>query len=63
MLKTWKLHRLHALMIFSDGTHSKGDPQNCTLDFHESPSVGEDGDNPKSSMHKNDDNDVSSILL
>ena len=38
-------------------------PQHCTLDFHESPSAGEDGENPKSSMHKNDDGDVSSILL
>ena len=31
--------------------------------LHKSPSVGEDGENPKSSMHKNDDDDVSSILL
>jgi hypothetical protein len=38
-------------------------PQHCTLDFDESPSVGEDGENPKSSMHKNDDGDVNSILL
>ena len=30
---------------------------------HKSPSAGEDGENPKSSMHKNDDDDVSSILL
>ena len=51
------------LMIFSDGTHSKGDPQHCTFDFHERPNMGEDGENPKSSMHKNDDDDVSSILL
>ena len=63
MLKTWELHRLHTLMIFSDGTHLKGDPQHSTLDFHKSPSEGEDGENPKSSMHKNDNDDVSSILL
>ena len=47
----WKLNTL------------KRRPQHCTLDFHKSLSVGEDGENPKSSMHKNDDGDVSSILL
>ena len=62
-LKTWEPHRLHTLMIFDDGTHSKRRPQHYTLDFHKSPSVGEDVKNPKSSMHKNDDDDVSSILL
>jgi hypothetical protein len=31
--------------------------------LHKSPSVGEDGENPKSSMHKNDNDYVSSILL
>ena len=33
-LKTWELHRLHTLMIFDDGTHSKRRPQHYTLDFY-----------------------------
>ena len=42
--KSWELHRLHTVMTFGDATHSKGDPQHCTLDFHKSPSVGENGE-------------------
>jgi hypothetical protein len=43
-LKSWELHRLHTLVIFGDVTHSKGDPEHYTLDFHKSPSVGENGE-------------------
>jgi hypothetical protein len=51
-------------VIFSDATHSKEDPQHYTLDFHESPSVGENGESlttrPPWLKRKND---VSSALL
>ena len=33
-LRTWEQHQLYALMFFGNGTHSKGDPQHCTLNFY-----------------------------
>jgi hypothetical protein len=49
-------------MTFSDATHSKGEPQHHTLDFHKSPSVGQNGESltKRPSWLKND---VSSALL
>ena len=58
-------------MIFGDGTHSKGDPRHCTLDFYTKVQVwGEDGENlimtsihTKDHLGKKYNNDDSSILL
>ena len=48
--KSWVLHRLQTVMTFGDATHSKGDPQHYTLDFHKSPSVGENGESHQKAM-------------
>jgi hypothetical protein len=51
-LKPWGLHQLHTLMIFGNGTHSKGDPNPAHLTFTQSQSVWKDCENPKFHTHQ-----------
>jgi hypothetical protein len=68
-MKSRKLHQLYMLMIFGNGTHSKGDPDPAHLTFHTKVQVWGRMVKVPSSIHtkdrpaKRERGDVSYILV